>query len=102
MQKKWLGIVTATALMSGFSFTATAAPPDMDHVPLTLSGCVVAGEAKDSYLLTNVVVDGTTHRAHPSVLPLQHHKGAEGPRRPAGRSAKAKPISTTSTKARSA
>ena len=32
----------------------------MDDVPLTLSGCVVAGEAKDSYLLTNVVVDGTT------------------------------------------
>jgi hypothetical protein len=60
MQKKWLGIVTATALMSGFSFIANAAPPDMDDVPLTLSGCVVAGEAKDSFLLTNVEVDGTT------------------------------------------
>ena len=60
MQKKWLGIATATALMSGFSFTATAAPPDMDDVPLTLSGCVVAGEAKGSFLLTNVEVDGTT------------------------------------------
>ena len=32
----------------------------MDDVPLTLSGCVVAGEAKDSYLLTNVVLDETT------------------------------------------
>jgi len=29
-------------------------------VPLTLTGCVVQGEAKDSFLLTNVVVDGTT------------------------------------------
>jgi hypothetical protein len=32
----------------------------MDEVPLTLSGCVVAGEAKDSYLLTNVVMEGTS------------------------------------------
>ena len=37
-----------------------AAPPDPDDVPLTLSGCVVAGEAKDSFLLTNVELDGTT------------------------------------------
>ena len=60
MQKKWLGICAVTALVGGYSLTVTAAPPDMDDVPLTLSGCVVAGEAKDSYLLTNVVIDGTT------------------------------------------
>jgi hypothetical protein len=46
--------------MCGFSLTLAAAPPDMDDVPLTLAGCVVAGEAKDSFLLTNVEIDGTT------------------------------------------
>ena len=60
MQKKWLGILAVTALAGGYSATATAAPPDMDDVPLTLSGCVVAGQAKDSFLLTNVTVDGST------------------------------------------
>jgi len=30
----------------------------MDHVPMTLTGCVVAGAEKDSFLLTNVTVDG--------------------------------------------
>lgn len=60
MQTKWLGLLVATALAGNSSLTAAAAPPDMEDVPLTLSGCVVAGEAKGSYLLTNVVVDGTT------------------------------------------
>jgi hypothetical protein len=60
MQTKLLGLLAMSALMGSYSLTATAAPPDMGDVPLTLSGCVVAGEAKDSYLLTNVVVDGTT------------------------------------------
>jgi hypothetical protein len=60
MQTKWLGILAATACFSSVSLTITAAPPDMDDVPLTLSGCVVAGEAKDSFLLTNVEIDGTT------------------------------------------
>ena len=60
MQTKWLGLLVATAVVGSYSPKTTAAPPDMDDVPLTLSGCVVAGEAKDSYLLTNVVVDGTT------------------------------------------
>ena len=60
MQTKWLGMVAVSAFVGGYSLTASAAPPDMDDVPLTLAGCVVAGEAKDSYLLTNVVVDGTT------------------------------------------
>jgi hypothetical protein len=60
MQTKWLGILAVSALVGSHGVTASAAPPDMDNVPLTLSGCVVAGEAKDSYMLTNVVVDGTT------------------------------------------
>src|SRR5687768_17478357 len=60
MQTKWLGILAVSALVGNYGVTASAALPDMDEVPLTLSGCVVAGEAKDSYMLTNVVVDGTT------------------------------------------
>ena len=60
MQTKWLGVLAIGALVGSHNLTASAAPPDMADVPLTLSGCVVAGEAKDSYLLTNVVVDGTT------------------------------------------
>lgn len=60
MHIKWLGILAVTAVATGYEATATAAPPDMDEVPLTLSGCVVAGEGKDSYLLTNVVVEGAT------------------------------------------
>jgi hypothetical protein len=60
MQTKWLGILAVSALVGNYGLTASAAPPDMDDVPLTLSGCVVQGEAKDSFLLTNVVVDGTT------------------------------------------
>jgi hypothetical protein len=59
MQNKWLGMIAISAMAGGYSLAA-AAPPDMNDVPLTLSGCVVAGESKDSYLLTNVVVDGTT------------------------------------------
>jgi hypothetical protein len=60
MHTKWLGVLVATALAGSPSRSAAAAPPDMEDVPLTLSGCVIAGEAKDSYLLTNVVVEGTT------------------------------------------
>ena len=60
MRNKWLGLLAIGAMAGGYGLTATAAPPDPNDVPLTLSGCVVAGESKDSYLLTNVVVDGTT------------------------------------------
>ena len=60
MKTKWFGALVVSALVAGDGLTTTAAPPDVDAVPLTLSGCVVAGEAKDSYLLTNVVIDGTT------------------------------------------
>jgi hypothetical protein len=58
MQTKWLGLFVVTVLAGSPSLHAAAAPPDMKDVPLILSGCVIAGEAKNSYLLTNVVVDG--------------------------------------------
>ena len=58
MHIKFPEIVAALAIAGGC--TAAAAPPDMDDVQLILSGCVIAGEAKDSFLLTNVVIDGTT------------------------------------------
>jgi hypothetical protein len=48
-------LVTALA---GFGDVAIAAPPE--DVPLTLTGCVIAGHDKDSYMLTNVTIDGTT------------------------------------------
>ena len=58
MQNKWLGFITAAAI-TGCSLTVVAAPAvDLNEVPLTLRGCVVAGEAKDSFLLTNVEVEG--------------------------------------------
>jgi hypothetical protein len=60
MKTRWLGILAVSALVGSSDGTVTAAPLDMDEVPLSLSGCVVAGEASDSYLLTNVVVEGTT------------------------------------------
>ncbi|RPI53792.1 MAG: hypothetical protein EHM55_12760 [Acidobacteria bacterium] len=61
MRKQWLGIITFAALVSGFSGSAATAPPDdLEDVPLTLSGCVVAGEKADSFLLSNVEIDGTT------------------------------------------
>ena len=59
MRTTWLGVFATGALLCTYELT-TAAPPDPDDVPLTLSGCVVAGDARDSYLLTNVIIDGTT------------------------------------------
>jgi len=59
MKTTWLGVLAVMGLTSTYNVTASAAPADIKDVPLTLSGCVVAGEAKDSYLLTNVVVDST-------------------------------------------
>ena len=51
-----------SATVAGFAVASAASQkrPDMKDVPLTLSACVMAGESKDSYLLTNVVLDGTT------------------------------------------
>ena len=78
MQTKWLGILAVGALVGSYGPTAAAAPPDMDDVPLTLSGCVVAGEAKDSYLLTNVVVDGTTMAPPNAFYRFNTTKGLKG------------------------
>ena len=47
--------IAAWTMGAGVKVTAAA---DMDKVPMTLTGCVVAGEAKDSFLLTNTTVDG--------------------------------------------
>lgn len=60
MKTTGLGIAALVGLVSTYSVSGSAAPADINEMPLTLSGCVVAGEAKDSYLLTNVVVEGTT------------------------------------------
>ncbi len=59
MRTNSLGVIAVFALIWGYAPGMAAPPPDMDGVPLTLSGCVVAGEGNDSFLLTNVVVDGT-------------------------------------------
>lgn len=59
MKSTWLRIAAMSAFAATYSVAGSAAP-DIREVPLTLSGCVVAGEAKDSYLLTNVVIDGPT------------------------------------------
>ena len=74
MQTKLLGSAGDERPHRKLQPDAAAAPPDMDDVPLTLSGCVVAGEAKDSYLLTNVVVDGTTLAPAERVLSVQHDR----------------------------
>ncbi len=60
MHINWRHIATIAAFAGALGGPAAAAPPDMDEVPLTLSGCVKAGEERDSFLLTNVVIDGTT------------------------------------------
>ena len=78
MQTKWLGILAVSALVGNYGAIASAAPPDMDDVPLTLSGCVVQGEAKDSFLLTNVVVDGTTMAPPHAFYRFNTTKGLKG------------------------
>jgi len=52
----------AAALVAALSgpVVVAAAKADMDKVPLTLRGCVVAGDVKNSYILTNVEVDGAS------------------------------------------
>jgi hypothetical protein len=50
-------LIGCVFVASALAIPASAAP-DMDSVSLTLTGCVVAGEAKNSYVLTNVTIDG--------------------------------------------
>ena len=58
MQSKWIG---ATVLFGAVSLACAATSnAEVDNVELTLSGCVVSGEAKDSFLLTNVQIEGSS------------------------------------------
>ena len=66
----------------------------MDDVPLTLSGCVVAGEAKDSYPADQRRGGWHDLGADKRVLSLQHHQGSEGSRRAPRRSDEEKPTWT--------
>ena len=58
IQRKLHALIAVWAL--GSCLPARAIAQEMKDVPLTLTGCVVAGEEKDSFLLSNVVVDGST------------------------------------------
>lgn len=51
-----LSVAMLVTALAGFGAIAIAA----EDVPLTLTGCVIAGHDKDSYMLTNVTIDGTT------------------------------------------
>ena len=53
-----LGVLAVGVCAAGIGISAAPAAADLDKVPMTLTGCVVAGEAKDSFLLTNVTIDG--------------------------------------------
>ena len=52
-----LGVLIVAECVLGAGLVAAPAA-DLDKVPMTLTGCVVAGEAKDSFMLTKVTVDG--------------------------------------------
>lgn len=69
-----LAILTLCVMGSGLLAVA-AAQKDMPDVPLTLTGCVMAGQARDSYLLTNVVIDGTTAAPSNAFYRLNTTKG---------------------------
>lgn len=77
MKTTWFGILAVIGLAGSYHVTASAAPPDLDKVKLTLAGCVVAGEAKDSYLLTNVVVDAATMTPHQAFYRFNSTTGLE-------------------------
>src|SRR5262245_26451572 len=53
-----LGVLACAAVLAGPNAVWAAAGDDNDEVPLTLTGCVTPGEAKDSFLLTNVTLSG--------------------------------------------
>ena len=78
MRTKLPGILAMSALIGSYNLIAAAAAPDTHDVPLTLSGCVVAGDAKDSYLLTNVVVEGTTLAPTNAFYRFNTTKGLKG------------------------
>jgi hypothetical protein len=53
-----LSVCTLALCVTGSGFTARAMAKGKSEVPAKITGCVVAGEAKDSFLLTGVTVDG--------------------------------------------
>jgi hypothetical protein len=55
---KSLGILTLTASALASTHVFAAPKADAGDTRLTLTGCVVAGEGKDSFLLTNTMVEG--------------------------------------------
>jgi hypothetical protein len=54
---KAIGVLAISACAVGAGLKVARAA-DLDKVPMTLTGCVVAGEAPNSFLLTNTTVDG--------------------------------------------
>ena len=54
MQTKLLGLLAMSALIGSYNLTAAAAPPDMDDVPLTLSGCVSLSLTRDARAVTSL------------------------------------------------
>ena len=53
-----LSVVTLALCITGSSFLPRALAKEKGERAATLTGCVVAGEEKDSFLLTGVTVDG--------------------------------------------
>lgn len=53
-----LSVCTLALCVTGSGFLALALAKGRSEIPATISGCVVAGEANDSFLLTGVTVDG--------------------------------------------
>jgi hypothetical protein len=53
-----LSVCTLAVCVTGSGFMARALAKGRSEIPAKISGCVVAGEAKGSFLLTGVTVDG--------------------------------------------
>ena len=58
MTPKLLSVVTLALCITGSSFLPRALAKEKGERSATLTGCVVAGEEKGSFLLTGVTVDG--------------------------------------------
>jgi hypothetical protein len=62
---KLVGSIVALGFALALGTAATPAAADRDHAKITLTGCVVAGEEKNSFVLTNAVVGGEDARRAP-------------------------------------
>jgi hypothetical protein len=60
MYKTIHGLGALAMALTLFSGGNTPVAAKGDEVPLTLTGCVIPGEAKDTFLITNVTLSGTT------------------------------------------